>query len=75
MKVLQTIRKVKSMTVEDLAEQVGVSSKYIYLLEQGKKTPSLDMAYKIARVLGVKIEEVFYPEGAAYIDVRTRHAK
>ncbi len=75
MKVLQTVRKVKNMTVEDLAVKVGVSDKYIYLLEQGKKTPSLDMAHKIARALGVKIEEIFYPESAAHADGRTRHAK
>ncbi|MBT9152210.1 MAG: putative HTH-type transcriptional regulator [Firmicutes bacterium] len=75
MKVLQTVRKVKNMTVGELAEQVGVSDKYIYMLEQGKKAPSLDMAHKIARALGVKIEEIFYPEGATHVDGRTRHAK
>ena len=47
------------MTQLDLAEKAGVSRQTIIALEQGKYSPSLEMAFKIADVFGVEIGEVF----------------
>ena len=51
------------MTQEELAGRVGCTRQTIIALEQGKYVPSIDLAFKIARAFGVKLEEVFQYEG------------
>jgi putative transcriptional regulator len=52
------------MTQADLADKVGVTRQTIIAIEQGKYSPSLEMAFQIAHALGVRLDEVFqYPEG------------
>lgn len=48
------------MTQQQLAEQVGVTRQTIVAIEQGKYTPSLELAFRIALVFSVPLEEVFY---------------
>jgi putative transcriptional regulator len=47
------------MTQQDLAEKAGVSRQTIIAIEAGKYSPSLELAFRIADVFGVKIGEVF----------------
>lgn len=47
------------MTQEELAERVGVSRQTIIALEQMKYVPSLSLAFRIARVFGANVEDVF----------------
>jgi len=47
------------MTQQALAERSGVTRQTIIALEAGKYTPSLHLAFRIARVFGVGVEEVF----------------
>jgi putative transcriptional regulator len=47
------------MTQEELAKRSGVTRQTIIALEAGKYTPSLVLAFRIAHVFGVRIEEVF----------------
>ena len=47
------------MTQDDLAKKVGVRRETIVFLEQGKYNPSLRLAHDIARVLHVKIDDLF----------------
>ena len=50
------------MTQQQLAERVGVTRQTIIAVEQGKYSPSLPLAFKIARTFGLRIEDVFeYP--------------
>ena len=61
------IRKLRfehaEMTQQDLAERVGVTRQTVNAIELGKYSPSLEVAFKIARVFGKALEEVFsYPE-------------
>jgi putative transcriptional regulator len=51
------------MTQEDLAARAGCTRQTIIALEQGKYVPSIELAFKIARVFGVTLEEVFQYEG------------
>jgi putative transcriptional regulator len=52
------------MTQAQLAEQVGVTRQTIIAIEQGRYSPSLEMAFQIARVFKVPLDEVFaYPDG------------
>ena len=51
------------MTQAKLAKRVGVTRQTIIAIEHGKYSPSLEMAFQIARVFGVPLDEVFqYPE-------------
>jgi putative transcriptional regulator len=50
------------MTQADLADRVGVTRQTIIAIEQGKYSPTLEMAFRIARVFDVPLDEVFqYP--------------
>lgn len=52
-------RLLKEMTQDELANAVGIRRETIGRLEQAKYNPSLELAVKISRVLGVSIEELF----------------
>lgn len=47
------------MTQQDLATRCQVTRQTIIALESGKYAPSLDLAFRIARALGVGVEQVF----------------
>ena len=47
------------MTQQDLADKVGVTRQTIIAIEQGKYSPSLPLALKIAKTFGVTVEQVF----------------
>nr|WP_308377116.1 helix-turn-helix transcriptional regulator [Streptomyces sp. ISL-99] len=50
------------MTQAELAGRIGVSRQTVIAIEQGRYSPSLEMAFQIARVFGVPLDEVFqYP--------------
>lgn len=66
-KVMNSIRALRfahgEMKQADLAQSVGVTRQTLIAIEQGKYSPSLEVAFKIARVFQVSLEEVFqYPE-------------
>jgi putative transcriptional regulator len=48
------------MTQGDLGDRVGVTRQTIAAIEQGKYSPSLEVAFRIARVFGKPLEEVFH---------------
>lgn len=47
------------MTQQELADRAGCTRQTIIALEQGKYTPSLALAFRIARALGASLEDVF----------------
>nr|WP_311202730.1 helix-turn-helix transcriptional regulator [Actinophytocola gossypii] len=52
------------MTQAELADRVGVTRQTIIAVEQGRYSPSLEMAFRIARVFRAPIDDVFqYPPG------------
>ena len=56
---IRELRARDNLTQSDLARSVGVRRETIVFLEKGKYNPSLKLAYDIAQVFGMKIEEVF----------------
>ena len=50
------------MTQQELANRAGCTRQTIIAIEQGKYVPSLDLAFRIARAFGVKLEDVFQYE-------------
>jgi putative transcriptional regulator len=69
-RITNTIRKLRfereEMTQQQLAERVGVTRQTINAIELGKYSPSLEVAFRIASALGVRLEDVFsYDESGA----------
>lgn len=65
-KVTNTIRTLRfthgEMTQADLADRIGVTRQTIIAIEQGRYSPSLEMAFQIARAFNVPLDDVFqYP--------------
>ena len=61
---LKVLRAERNWSQGDLAERLGVSRQSVNALETGKYDPSLPLAFKIARLFGLQIEEVFQDEAA-----------
>ncbi len=66
-RVTNTIRSLRfthgEMTQAELADRVGVTRQTIIAIEQGRYSPSLEMAFQIARVFNVSLDAVFqYPD-------------
>ena len=53
--IIQNRRNALSIKQEDLAEMTGITSKTIYLIENGKGNPSFDTLNKLLDVLGFEI--------------------
>jgi putative transcriptional regulator len=67
-RIRNSIRKFRfhcsEMTQQQLADKVGVTRQTIVAIEGDKYSPSLEVAFRIARVFGSPLEEVFRYEAA-----------
>jgi len=65
--IVNGIRKLRfehdEMTQQGLADKVGCSRQTIVLLEQGRYSPSLALAFRIAQAFGRTIDEIFEYRG------------
>ncbi len=48
------------MTQKELAEKVGVTRQTIVAMEKQRYSPSLELAFRLSRVFGKRVEEVFF---------------
>ena len=60
--VLKAARQEAGLTVEALAERIGVSERYIYRLENNGKTPGYAVLCRLIRELAISPDLLFYPE-------------
>ncbi len=60
---LPVLRAERDWTQADLAERLDVSRQTIVSIEKGKYDPSLPLAFKIASLFELQIEEIFQPDG------------
>ncbi|MYB47813.1 MAG: helix-turn-helix transcriptional regulator [Dehalococcoidia bacterium] len=58
---LRVIRAERRWSQKNLAELLGVSRQTINAIETEKYDPSLPLAFKIAKLVGQPIEDIFYP--------------
>ena len=63
-RVTNSIRQLRfahdQMTQQQLAEQVGVTRQTVNAIEAGKYSPSLEVAFRMAEIFGVRVDEVFH---------------
>lgn len=60
---LKVLRAERNWSQADLAERAGVSRQAINAVETGKFDPSLPLAFTLAGIFGLKIEDIFDPGG------------
>lgn len=56
---LKEYRARQNLTQDDLAKKVGVTRQTIIAIESEKYNPSLELAFKLSKVFGISIEEMF----------------
>ena len=59
---LRVLRAEREWSQADLADLAGVSRQTIHSLEKGKYDPSLPLAFKLARLFELHIEDIFFPD-------------
>jgi len=59
---IKALRAAHSLTQEEVADRVGVTRQTILAIEKNKYVPSLELAFKIARLFHKGVEEVFQYE-------------
>ena len=59
---IEEIRKERGIRQEELAKMLGVSRQTVSSVEPGRYNPSIALAFKVARCVGMTIEEVFIYE-------------
>lgn len=58
--MVREYRKEKKITQEELAAMAGISRKYLSMIECNKTTPSIDIVVRLAKVLSINVEHLFY---------------
>ncbi len=61
--IVRQLRKQAGLRQEDLAKALGVSRQTIIAMENNKYNPTLELAMKLARLLGQPVETIFFLEG------------
>jgi len=56
---IRELRAARSMTQQELAELISVTRQTVIAIEGDKYSPSLEVAFRIAHVFGVPLEQVF----------------
>lgn len=62
---LKVLRAERDWTQAQLASELEVSRQTVNAIEKGKFDPSLPLAFKVARLFGLPIEEIFQDEAAS----------
>jgi putative transcriptional regulator len=59
---LKVLRAERDWSQQALADRLGVSRQSVNAIETGRYDPSLPLAFSIAQVFGLPIEEIFQPD-------------
>lgn len=60
---IRTQREQSGLTQAELARRIGVTRQTLIAIEQGRYSPTLELAFQIARTFGVGLDDLFqYPE-------------
>lgn len=59
---LRVLRAEREWSQEELAGRLGVSRQTAHAIETGKYAPSLPLAFKLAKLFDLKIEQIFTPD-------------
>ena len=60
--VVKNARQKSNLTMEELADRLQVSPRYLYRIENEGKKPSYDVLFALIRELSISPDLIFYPE-------------
>lgn len=60
--ILKTARKNNNLTREQLAEKLGITSRYLMSIENENNKPSYSVLFRLIRELGISADTIFFPE-------------
>ena len=60
--VIKEARQRSRLTMEEIADRVGITPRYLYRIENEGKKPSFDILYALIRELSISPDLIFYPE-------------
>lgn len=60
--IVKQLRKKAGLRQEDMAKQLGVSRQTIIAIENDKYNPTLELAMKIAKLLNLHVDDIFFLE-------------
>lgn len=67
---MREARRAKGYTVEKLAEQVGVTKRFISSIESGERAPGYENLRTLIHCLGISADQIFYPDLAEDTDAQ-----
>lgn len=56
---LKKLREGKNLTLSQVAEECGISECYVSQIENGNRRPSIEVAFKLSKVYGIKWHEIY----------------
>ncbi|MDP5188532.1 helix-turn-helix transcriptional regulator [Rheinheimera baltica] len=59
---IKVLRAERDWSQQTLAQELGVSRQAVNAVERGKHDPSLQLAFDIANIFNLRIDDVFFPE-------------
>jgi len=68
--ILRDARRAKGYKIEELAEEIGVTKRFISAIESGQRAPGYENLREIIRCLGISADTIFYPESAGDSDAQ-----
>lgn len=68
--IMREARRAKGFTVEKLAEQIGVSKRFISSIESGERAPGYENLRALIHCLGISADQIFYPNLAEDTDAQ-----
>ena len=60
--VIKAARQKSGLTIEELANRLDISERYLYRIENEGKKPSYEILYNLIRELAITPDSIFYPE-------------
>lgn len=60
--IIKQARQSSGITMEELADRIGITTRYLYRIENEGKKPSYEVLYKLIRELSISPDLIFYPE-------------
>ena len=58
--IVKQLRKQAGLRQEDMAKELGVSRQTVIAIENDKYNPTLELAMKMARLLNLHVDEIFF---------------
>lgn len=60
--IIKAARQKSGLTIEELANRIDITVRYLYRIENEGKKPSYDVLYKLIRELAIAPDSIFYPD-------------